>query len=344
MSLPDQIDSEERLETWLSEPTPGVTEVLQRHPGDILLLGAAGKMGPSLARLIRRSDEVSGIKRRVWAVSRFSQPAQETALQAAGAETIRGDLLDPSLAARLPEAPMVVFMTGMKFGATGQESRLWAMNTLVPARLADRFRSSRWLAFSTGNVYPLRRPEDGGCTEEDAPDPVGEYGMSALGRERVLDFMSREHGIPMSVVRLNYACDLRYGVLVDVARRIARHEPVPLGMAWFNTIWQGDANAMALQALDRAASPPFVINVTGPETLRVREVAGRLGRILGKSVSFEGEEGTTALLNDASRAIALWGPPRVPADRMVSWVGHWMAGGGRTLDKPTRFEVRSGRF
>jgi nucleoside-diphosphate-sugar epimerase len=336
------IDSEERLDDALSEPTEGVVELLGRLEGDIVVLGVAGKMGPTLARMARRASDVAGVRRRVIGVSRFSEGGEE-ALRAHGVETVRCDLLDEGEVARLPDAANVVFMAGRKFGTAGDEPLTWAMNCLVPAVAARRYRDSRVVAFSTGNVYGLA-PVDGGSREGDPLDPVGEYAMSCLGRERLFEHFSRSFGTPTTLLRLNYACELRYGVLVDLARRVWAGAPVDLAMGYLNTIWQGDANAIALLALGCVASPPWVVNVTGPERLSVREVAERLGRLMGRPVRFTGAESDTALLSDGRRGLDLLGPPRVTADQLIEWVAGWVSRGGRSLNKPTHFESRDGRF
>jgi nucleoside-diphosphate-sugar epimerase len=332
------------LEDLLSEPPALVVESLRNLPGDFLILGVAGKMGPSLARMVKRAGDLAGKPRRVTGVARFTSAGQEAALQAQGIETLRGDLLDEDFLARLPEAPNVIFMAGMKFGSTGAEAATWAMNSYLPGLVARRFHRSRIVAFSTGNIYGLVPVEEGGSRETDAPQPVGEYAMSCLGRERVFEHFSRFHETPMALIRLNYACDLRYGVLVDLAQQVWAGHPVDVTMGYFNTIWQGDANAMTLLALAHVAAPPFVVNVTGPERLSVREVCTELGRLMHRKVSFVGAEAPNALLSDASTAIKLFGPPKVSAQELVAAVAHWVMRGGVTLGKPTHFESRDGRF
>ncbi|MSU57445.1 MAG: NAD-dependent epimerase/dehydratase family protein [Pedosphaera sp.] len=342
MTKPDQYVAE--LEDRLSEPTEGVIEVIRRLEGDILLLGVAGKMGPSLARMARRASDMAGVKRRVIGVARFSASPVETELRRHGIETIRCDLLDEAAVERLPEVRNVVFLAGMKFGATGLESLTWAMNTDVPAVVCRKFCQSRIVALSTGNIYGLVPVGSGGSWENDAPAPVGEYAMSCLGRERIFEHFGRALKIPTALVRLNYACDLRYGVLVDLARRILAGEPVDLRMGWFNTIWQGDANAMILQCLGHVASPPFILNVTGSESLNVRETSERLAALLGLTVSFAGVEAATALLSNGQKAFDLFGPPRVSAPQLIESVADWVKRGGPTLGKPTHFDSRDGKF
>jgi nucleoside-diphosphate-sugar epimerase len=279
----------------------------------------------------------------VIGVSRFSSGGEE-AFAAHGIETIRCDLLDEEAVAALPDAPNVVAMVGMKFGATGNEPATWAINCYLPALICRKYRHSRIVAFSTGNVYGLTAVAGGGSREGDAPRPVGEYAMTALGRERMYEYFSLALGVPVALIRLNYACDLRYGVLVDLARKVWAGEAVDLGMGHFNTIWQGDANAMTLRAFDHAASPAWAVNVTGPELLSVREVCGRLGELMGRAVRFTGAEAATALLSDARRGVDLLGAPRVGAPELVEAVARWVARGGRSLGKPTHFESREGRF
>jgi nucleoside-diphosphate-sugar epimerase len=340
----DSIRDVDQLDDLLSEPSEGVIETLSRIDGDVLVLGVAGKMGPTLARMSRRAFDAAGSRRRVLGVARFTDPSRSDWMQRHGVETITADLLDPNQLDRLPDAPNVVFMAGMKFGATGQAALTWAMNCLLPAMVARKYRSSRIVAFSTGNVYGLTTPGSGGSKEGDAPDPRGEYAMSCLGRERVLEHLSRSQGTPTALIRLNYACEMRYGVLVDLARKVDAGRPVDLTMGYLNAIWQGDASAMALQALDHAASPARVLNLTGPEVLSVRRLAEEFGRVLDRPVTFEGTEAPDALLNDARRTLALLGPPRVDTERLTRWVADWVARGGASLDKPTHFEEREGKF
>jgi hypothetical protein len=338
------ISSEIELEERLSEPTAQAIDTLRRLPGDILLLGVGGKMGPSLARMAKRASDLAGGTRRVIGVARFSDPGAEADLQRQGIETLRGDLLNEAFVARLPEAPLIIYLAGMKFGATGNESATWAMNCYLPSLICRRFSASRIVAFSTGNVYGLVPVSSGGSREEGAPSPIGEYAMSCLGRERMFEHFSRTLGIRASLIRLNYACDLRYGVLVDLAWQIWRGEPIDLSMGYFNTIWQRDANAMTLCALAHTASPPWIVNVTGPELLSVRETCERLAIKLERPAKFVGVESETALLSNASRAVQAFGPPSVTAEELMGFVAAWIQSGGRQLGKPTHFESRDGRF
>ncbi len=337
-------DSVDQLEDALSDPTPGVVETCGRLQGDVILLGVAGKMGPTLARMIQRASVEAGVERRVIGVSRFSDGDMEARLQTQGIETIRCDLLDEAQVAKLPDAPNVVYMPAMKFGATGQESLTWAMNTHLPSIACKRYRDSRIVAFSTGNVYGLTSVEEGGSVETDRPDPVGEYAMSCLGRERMFEHFSRTLEIPVSIIRLNYACEPRYGVLVDIAQKVWNNEPIDVSMGFFNIIWQGDANAMTIQSFDQAATPPWFINITGPERLSIRDTALQFGELLDRDVTLTGEETETALLSDSSRALKLFGEPRVGVDALMNWIADWIRRGGESLGKPTKFESRDGKF
>jgi nucleoside-diphosphate-sugar epimerase len=342
--LPERIRDSEHLEELLSEPTSGVVDALARLEGDMLFLGVGGKLGPTLARMARRATDVAGAPRRILGVSRFSSNDLEDRLQHHGIETIRCDMLDPAQLEALPDAPNVVFMAGMKFGATGQEALTWAMNCLLPALVAGRFRRSRIVAFSTGNVYGLSYVPLGGSLETDPLQPVGEYAQSCLGRERLFEHFSRTVGIPITLLRLNYATEMRYGVLVDIAQHVIAGEPVVLAMGHLNAIWQADACAMALQSFAHAASPPFVLNIAGPETLSVRRVAEEFGRLLNKPVSFRGEEPPDALLSNGQLGHRLFGYPRVSVQQMLHWTADWMARGCASLGKPTHFENRDGKF
>jgi uncharacterized protein YbjT (DUF2867 family) len=344
MSAHATVPTVERLEDLLSEPTPGVMETLGRLEGDLLVVGANGKLGPTLARMAKRASEAAGVRRRVLAVSRFSSGNNEARLQAQGIETIRCDLLDPDQLAHLPDLPNVVYMVGMKFGSTGQEGRTWAMNSYLPGIVSQKFRRSRMVAFSTGNVYGLTPVQSGGSLETDPLHPVGEYAMSCVGRERIFQHFCTTLGIPMALIRLNYAAELRYGVLVDLALRVLAGQEIDLAMGYFNVIWQADANAMALRTFDYVASPPFVVNVVGPELSSVRRIAEQFGQVLGKAVVFRGAEAADALLSNGQLGHRLFGYPRVSVQQMVLWVAEWIKNGGPTLGKPTHFEEREGNY
>jgi nucleoside-diphosphate-sugar epimerase len=334
----------EQLEDALSTPSEGVVEVLGRLAGDLVVLGAGGKMGPSLSRMARRASDAAGVRRRILAVSRFTSEAAEKSLQTHGVETIRCDLLDPAQLAKLPEAANVVLMTGFKFGATGQEPHAWAMNVWLPSEVCRKYRNSRIVAFSTGNVYGLAPVALGGSVEEDPLRPVGDYAMSCAGRERILDYFSRTLEIPLAVLRLNYACELRYGVLADVARKVWEGEPLDLTMGHLNALWQADANAWALRAFAHAAIPPCVLNLAGPEILSVYRLGEQFGSLLDKPVSFRGKESADAFLSNSQGAVRLFGYPRVGVRQMMEWIAAWLKAGGASLGKPTHYEVRDGNF
>jgi hypothetical protein len=336
--------SEAALEDALSSPSSGLLASMRSTPGDIVVLGAGGKMGPTLARMARRALNELGTSDRVIAVSRFSSARSEQSLRASGIHTIRCDLLDRRAVHALPDAPNVIFMAGQKFGTRAAPSLTWAMNVVLPSIAAERYADSRIVAFSTGNVYALSSTSGGGSLESDAPSPVGEYAMSCLGRERIFENASARCGTRVSIVRLNYAIDLRYGVLVDIASRVLRGEPIDLRMGHVNVIWQGDANDWALRSLARASAPPFVVNVTGRETLAVRALAARFGELLHRAPAFTGTEAPDALLSNASLAHSLFGPPSVSASTLLEWVAEWVRAGRPLLGKPTHFEERTGAF
>lgn len=336
--------TEAELDELLSTPRAETMEALRHCPGDVVVLGAGGKMGPTVARMAARAANQVGDGRRVFAVSRFGTPEVARALGAAGVETIVCDLLDRDAVALLPDVPNVIFMAGQKFGTSDAPATTWAMNTIVPAICAERFRAARIVAFSTGNVYPLSPVSEGGARETDAVGPVGEYASSALGRERVLEFYSARNRTPVAIIRLNYAIDLRYGVLADIAQRIWRGEPVPLAMGHVNVIWQGDASRIAIEALAHTATPPFVVNVTGTETLSVRDIASAFSTALEKPVRFKGKERPDALLSNTDRMRSTFPPPDVPLDAMIRWIAEWIRDDRPMLGKPTHFEERSGKF
>lgn len=341
---PERIETVPELEDLLSEPTGDVIEALAAVEGNLVILGVGGKMGPTLARMAVRGIEAAGTKVRVLGVSRFSDSGLTQKLESQGVETIQCDLMDRRQVEALPDASHVVAMSGMKFGASGQPSLTWAMNTHVAAIICERYRQSRIVAFSTGNIYPFAPVHLGGSLENDPVGPVGEYAASALGRERIYEHFSRHAGIPMAILRLNYANELRYGVLVDVARKVQADEPIELAAGHVNAIWQADANAMALASFKHVASPPLVLNVAGPETLSVRRIAQQFGQLLGKPVTLSGEEAETALLSNSQLSHRLFGYPRASAGQMMLWIADWVSRGGESLHKPTHFESRDGKF
>jgi nucleoside-diphosphate-sugar epimerase len=342
--LPDRIQNVEHLELLLSEPSASAVAALGQISGDVLVLGVGGKMGPTLARMIVRGSRAAGVQRRVIGVSRFSTPGLRDRLRDWGIETIAGELLEREFIQSLPETPNVVFMAGMKFGATGNESLTWAMNTHLPSLVCERFPRSRIVAFSTGNIYGMVPVDGKGSAEDDLPAPVGEYAMSCLGRERMFEHFSRQEGTPTSIIRLNYAIDMRYGVLVDLARKVWEESPIDLSMGYVNVIWQGDANAMTICSLADAASPPLVLNVSGPERLAVRDMCQQFAQRLGKQARFVGSEAQDALLSNGQRARERYGQPRVSVQRLIQWIAAWVEAGGASLDKPTHFQSRDGQF
>jgi len=344
LTLPQTIRDEAQLEDLLSEPSPADVECVSRLGGDVLIVGAAGKMGPSLARRVHRAAARTGSRHRAIAVSRFSTLAVRQKLEADGIHTIACDLLDPTQIAALPRVENVLFLAGRKFGTRDRTDVTWATNTLVPARVAEHFTQSRMVVFSTGNVYPLVPAGSPGSREDDPPAPMGEYAQSCLGRERVVEFVSRQRNLQALIYRLNYAVDLRYGTLVDIARKVLAGETIDLTMGFFNAIWQGDANSYALRSLELCASPPAVINVTGAERISVRETAEWFGSTLGRPPRFVNHEGPVALLSDSSRCRARLGEPAVPLAVLRQWVADWVRAGGSSLGKPTQFEVTDGRY
>lgn len=325
-------------------PTPAAVDAMRGLRGDVIVLGVAGKMGPTLARMVRRATDLAGVTRRVIGVSRFSEPAHEDALRSVGVETIRCDLLDEAAVGALPDAPNVIYMAGRKFGSTGVESLTWAMNAWLPAVVCKRYADSRIAAFSTGNVYGLTPVGCGGSREDDVPAPVGEYAMSCLGRERMFEHFSRTYGTRVSILRLNYATEMRYGLLVDLARKVLDGTPIDLAMGHANVIWQGDANGMAIASLLQARTPPYVVNLAGTDELSVRAVCTAFGERFSRPPVFIGTEARDALLSNGAKGWADLGAPQVPLPRLIDWTADWIGRGGASLGKPTHFESRDGRF
>ncbi|MGO9239556.1 MAG: NAD-dependent epimerase/dehydratase family protein [Bryobacteraceae bacterium] len=338
------ISSVQELEDQLSRPSPQDVETMRELRGDLLILGVSGKMGPSLARRAVRASEQAGVRKRIIGVARFSEPGAEALLCQSGVETHRADLLDFEQLQTLPDAENVIFMAGRKFGSTGAESLTWAANTYLPAQVAQRYRDSRIVAFSSGNVYPLVAVASGGATEETPPAPLGEYAQSVLGRERMFEYFSSLYGTRVCLLRLNYAIDLRYGVLLDIGTKVFKDEPVDVTMGSVNVIWQGDANSVCLRSFSVCQSPPLALNLTGPETLSVRALAAQFGQLLGKQPAIRGCEAGAALLSNAARCQRLFGYPEFNVDQMIEWTAHWIAHGGARLNKPTHFETRDGKY
>jgi len=333
------------LEESLSRPTPGAIETLRRLEGDFIVLGAAGKMGPSLARMIRQGlDAIGAPARRVLAVSRFSSPRAMAHFAENGVQPIACDLLDREAVRALPDAVNVLYLAGQKFGTRIAPEMTWAMNTLAPVHVAERYARSRIVVFSTACVYSLAAVDGPGSREEDPLAPPGEYANSCVGRERIFAYFSRRHGTPMLFYRLSYALDLRYGVLRDVAQSVWEGRPVDVTMGYVNVIWQGDANARAIQCLDHAACPPMALNVTGQERVSIRSLALRFGELLGRTPVIAGQESSTAWLFDAGRSYELFGPPLVLLEEVIESTAQWVRDGGESLGKPTHFEAHDGRF
>ncbi len=341
MTLPARFETVEAVEDFMTAPSDALVADLAKTPGDVIVLGVAGKMGPTLARMAKRAAP----SKRVMGVARFSEPGVREALVGAGVEPISADLLDRAQLENLPKAANVVFMAGRKFGATGDVPLTWAMNVQVPAMVAEVFKDSRIVAFSTGCVYPFVPVDSGGANEDVPPiPPPGDYATSCVGRERMFEFFSNRHGTPGRLFRLNYAIDMRYGVLHDIGRKVRDDEPIDLSMGHVNVIWQGDANAIALRCLAHATTPTTPINVTGPETIEVRWLAGEFGKLLGRQPKFTGAPAATGWLNDSRRMVEEFGKPSVPLARMIEWTADWLARDMATLNKPTHYEVRDGKY
>jgi nucleoside-diphosphate-sugar epimerase len=341
MTLPDRFADVEAMEELMTRPSPALVEDLGAVPGDILVLGIGGKMGPTLARLARRADP----KRRVIGVARFSEKGLRQSLEKHGIECVAADLLEREQIDRLPDAPNVVFMAGRKFGTSGAEELTWAMNALVPAWVAERYAASRIVAFSTGCVYPYVPVLGGGATEETpAVPPPGSYAWSCVGREQMFRYWSEKRGTPGRIFRLNYAIDMRYGVLHDIARAVLEERALDLSMGHVNVIWQGDANAQALRCLRHATTPTSPVNVSGPETASVRALAEEFGRRFGKKPILVGQEQPTGWITNTRLSQSLFGYPEVPLAKLVEWTAEWVSRGGATLDKPTHFDARDGQY
>lgn len=333
------IKTERELMDQMTTPSAEVLEAVGKLDGPVMILGVAGKMGPSLAELLLRAGA-----ERVIGVSRFSMPTDREAMEARGIATIQCDLLDDDALSRLPQVPYLYLLAGHKFGATGNEPLTWAMNAVLPAKVMQRFPNSRVIYVSSGNVYAFAPAAGSGAKEGDAVAPIGEYAMSRLGGERLAEFYCKENQTPLTIVRLFYATELRYGIILDIAQKIASETPINLAMGHVNQLWQGDANAYLARLFPLCTSPARVINMTGDEVLSVRELALQLGEYLGIAPIFEGEERETALLGDASALFKELGAPRVPIRQIISWVAHWVMTDGHTLGKPTKYESRTGAF
>ena len=328
----------------LLKPSADLISDITKLDGDILILGVGGKMGPALATLAKQAIADSGINKKVIGVSRFSEAGLEERLNKEGIETYHTDLLEDAELSKLPEVKNVLYLAGTKFGTSGKESFTWAMNAYLPGRVAQKYKGSRIVVFSTGNVYPLSPVSQGGVTEDQLPEPVGEYAQSCLGRERLFQYYSSRYNTPTLIFRLNYANDVSYGVLLEIARSVNEGSIIDLSMGHVNVIWQGDANEMALRSLRHCDTPSKILNITGPETISIRWLAEEFGKVLGQIPVFRNQEQNTALLNNASESFRLFGYPRVPLKKMIEVVAAWVRQGGKTINKPTHFQERKGQF
>lgn len=338
------METMEQLEEWITVPSEALIQDLSKLDGDLMILGVGGKMGPTLAKMAVRAINESGQPKKVIGVSRFSSGTLQQELEEVGVETISADLLNDEDLQKLPDVKNIIYMAGTKFGTSGNEHYTWAMNVYLPGRVAEKFPHSRIVVFSTGNVYPLVPVLQGGCDEEHPVNPVGEYAQSCLGRERIFTNFSVRQQTAITIFRLNYAIDMRYGVLLEIARQVYAGTAVDLTMGHVNVIWQGDANEYALRSLTISNNPPTILNVTGPETISIRWLAEQFGRAFNKEVQFVNDEQPTALLNNSAKAHQLFGYPKVSLKQMIAWTAEWVSSGGYVLNKPTHFQERQGAF
>jgi len=343
-TYPEKIGNEEQLEELLSRPGAEVIKMFSRLEGDIIFLGVSGKIGQSLSRMAIRACEEAGIKKRAIGVSLFDNKEQQKKIERYGIETIHGDLLDTKFTNSLPQIRNVFFLAGMKFGSIDNLGMTWAINSYLPAIVAEHFAQSKIVAFSTGCVYPLVPVESGGSVETDQPVAIGEYAQSCLGRERMFEYGSIKNKTEVALIRLNYSVEMRYGVLVDIALKVKNTQPVDLAMGFFNVIWQGDMNNFVLRSLEHAKSPAKVINITGPEILSVRKVATEFGELFGIKPVLVNKEAPTALLSNSGLAFELFGRPKVPIEQVINWIAGWLKEEKELLGKPTHFEVRDGKY
>lgn len=340
-----RFESEAQLEEALTSPSDALVQDFSRSRGDLVILGAGGKMGPTLAVLARRALDAAGRSQdQVHAISRFGDTATREHLASHGVNVIPFDLVMNDDLSGLPDAPQVVFMVGAKFGAATNASWAWEVNAALPDRIARRYPESAIAVLSTGNVYPFVPVGSGGASEEVQPDPIGEYAQSCLGRERIFEFAAEVRSTPVSIIRLNYAVDLRYGVLADIAQTVAAKEPVSISTGHVNVVWQGYANEVVLRSLGRATPDVFRINLTGPEVLSVEAVARQFGELLSQEVRIMEEPHDEALLSDATRCIAMFGPPSIDAQRLIELQADWILSGLPLTGRPTKWAVRDGKF
>ena len=328
----------------LLQPSDALVADVAKLDGDIIILGAGGKMGPALARLTKQAIDKAGVNKKVIAVSRFSEAGLQSALNKEGIETISADLLEDEQLRALPDVKNVLYLAGTKFGTHGKESFTWAMNSYLPGRVADKYKHSNIVVFSTGNVYPLTPVVMGGASETYPPEPLGEYAQSCLGRERIFQYSSSKYDTPILIYRLNYANDVTYGVLLEIAKSVKESKPINLKMGNVNVIWQGDANEIAIRSLLHCAVPSKILNVTGPEILSVRWIAEEFGQLFGKEPCFINEEQPTALLSNASECSSLFGYPKTPVKKIIELLAEWLNQGGKTINKETHFQERTGKY
>lgn len=336
-------DIQQQYEALL-QPSPQLISDIANLKGDIIVLGAGGKMGPALCLLAMSAINIAGANKKVVAISRFREKDVQESLNEAGVHTINADLLNDNDLQSLPGADNIIYMAGMKFGSSANASLTWAMNTYLAGRVAEKYKSSNIVAFSTGNVYPMMDIKSGGATEDMGPEPIGEYAQSCLGRERMFEHFSITNKTPVLIYRLNYANDVSYGVLLEIAKSVKEGKPIDLAMGYFNAIWQADANEIALRALHHCSSPAKLLNVTGPETISLKWCAGEFGKLFNKEPKFENIEQPTALLNNASESFRLFGKPRTTLATMIPLIAEWLMQGGKTINKPTHFQERKGKF
>lgn len=336
--------NEEKLNELLTTPSQALIEDMKKIKGDIMVLGAGGKMGPTLCVLAKNAAKCAGVEKKIYAVSRGSDKIATELMESNGIEVIAADLLDKEKLYVLPDVENVIYMAGKKFGTDGNEWQTWAMNATLPAFVADKFKKSNIVVFSSGNIYPIVPLHSCGCTEQDHPLPNGEYGMSTLARERAFEYAANTFGTKVFMYRLNFSVDLRYGVLFDIANKIIKSEPISLTTPVFNFIWQGSANEIAIRGLLHATAPACIMNVTGPETVSIQKAAIELGKYLGKEPIFEGEPANDAYLSDSSLCMETFGYPSVSVKTLIRWQAEYILDGGRTLDKPTHFEERKGKY
>ncbi len=343
-AYPNYFADESQLEEALSRPTPSLIRMMEEIEGDLLLLGVSGKIGVSMARMAKRACSEAGVNKRIIGVARFSEKGQRVFLEDSGVETIKGNLLDINFIKSLPEIENVIYLAGMKFGTEGNESFTWAMNSFLPGLIAEKFKKSRMVAFSTGCVYPLVKISSGGSREMDILEPIGEYAQSCLGRERLFEYGSIKNGTPTVLIRLNYAVEMRYGVLVDIATKVHNQDSIDLTMGYVNVIWQGDANEMVLRSLQHCESPAEHLNISGSNLVSVAEVAKKFGTLMGKEVKLHGTESDSALLVNVTKSIELLGKPSIGLDQVIEWTATWIRSNKRLLGKSTHFEVRDGKY